>query len=52
MENNCLPKLGLHYQTRRKSEIGSPRRRWREEDHLKAKELNRTGFTALNLQRS
>jgi hypothetical protein len=52
MENNCLPKLALQYQPHRKKEIGRPRRRWREQDHLKAKELNRTGLTALNLQRS
>jgi len=36
----------------KKREIGRPRRRWREQDHLKANELHKTGLTALSLQHS
>jgi hypothetical protein len=52
MENNCLPKLALQYQPRGRKDLERPRGRWREKDSLKANELYRAGFTALNLQRS
>jgi hypothetical protein len=52
MEYNRLPRLALQCQPHRNNDISRPRRRWREQDHLKANELHGTGLTALNLQRS
>jgi hypothetical protein len=52
MENNGLTKLALQNQPHGKRNTGRPIRRWRGNYHLKVNEYNRTGLTALNLQRS
>jgi hypothetical protein len=44
MENNRLRKLALRYEPQGKRDIDQPRRRWKEQDCLKANEL-RTGPT-------
>jgi len=41
-ESNRLPELALQYQPCGKRDVGLPRG-WREQDHLKASELHRTG---------
>jgi hypothetical protein len=45
MENNHLPELALQYQPYGKKDMGRPRRRWREQDRLKANELHSTGLS-------
>jgi hypothetical protein len=52
MAKNRLPKLALRYQPHGKRNIGCPRRRWREQDYLKASELHRRGLAAPNIQDS
>jgi hypothetical protein len=52
MGKNRLPKLALQCQPHGKRDTGRPRRRRREQDHLRANELHRTGLAPLNLQRS
>jgi len=52
MENNRLPEVALQYKPHEKREIGCPRIKWSEQDHLKANYLRRTGPTAIKLQRS
>jgi hypothetical protein len=52
MENKHISEVALQYQPHGKREIGRPRIRWSEQDHLKANELRTTGPTAIKLQRS
>lgn len=54
MENSRLQKKSvLQYKHHGKRNIGRQRRRWRKQVHLRANGgLQRTGLTALNLQRS
>ena len=49
MEYNCLPKLAQRYNPHGKREIGRPRRKWIEPDHLKASEVHRTGLCTYNV---
>jgi len=49
---NRLPKIALLYQLHGKGSICRPRRKWREQDYLKAIELSITARRALNLPRS
>jgi len=51
-KNNRLPQLVLPHQPYGKRYVGRPRRRWREQDHLKANEFRKTVLRSLNLQRS
>ena len=46
---NRLSKIALLYQSHGKGDICRPRRKWREQDYLKATELSITGRRALNL---
>ena len=46
MDNNRPPKLALQYWPRRKVDIGRPRRRWREKDHLNANQLRSAGLNS------
>jgi hypothetical protein len=48
----ALTKVALQYQSHGKRDVGRPRIRWSEQDHLTANELCRTGATAIKLQRS
>jgi len=51
IENNHLLKLAPEFQPHEKRDTGRPRS-WREQEHMKANNLRRTGHIALNLQRS
>ena len=47
-ENKHSPEVALQYQSHGKRNIGRPRRRWNEQDRLKANELRRTRPAAIN----